>query len=225
MSLTLSQGSQRPRKYLHLSYKCPTWHSDTVMTRLYSKMSTLTLAWIPESPSLEPMEPENLLCASHIFIFIFVYWISFFSRIKILTGELSPFNGQVNRNGRLRVYVLRPSPVVSPSRWHTSVHSGYFAQHHVDTLVPTMTPVQFLASKFPGKSEQEYRGHLGNFQISGMTGFVVVTKSSFVIRSSYTPFFIQIAADWNIEWRSEVACGVCSAVVAAASYIVARWGA
>jgi ATP-binding cassette subfamily F protein 3 len=36
-----------------------------------------------------------------------------------------------------------------------------------------MTPVQFLASKFPGRSEQEYRSHLGNFQISGMTGLVV----------------------------------------------------
>ena len=33
-----------------------------------------------------------------------------------------------------------------------------------------MSPVQFLASKFPGKTEQEYRQHLGNFQISGMTG-------------------------------------------------------
>lgn len=34
-----------------------------------------------------------------------------------------------------------------------------------------MSPVQFLASKFPGKTEQEYRSHLGNFQISGMTGY------------------------------------------------------
>ena len=34
-----------------------------------------------------------------------------------------------------------------------------------------MSPVQFLASKYPGKSEQEYRQHLGNFQISGMTGW------------------------------------------------------
>lgn len=50
--------------------------------------------------------------------------------------------------------------------------SGYFAQHHVDNLIPTMNPVQFLASKFPGKTEQEYRSHLGNFQISGMTGYV-----------------------------------------------------
>ncbi|KAF9056398.1 P-loop containing nucleoside triphosphate hydrolase protein [Panaeolus papilionaceus] len=70
--------------------------------------------------------------------------------IKILTGELNPLAGHVTRNGRLRV--------------------GYFAQHHVDTLIPTMNPVQFLASKFPGKSEQEYRSHLGNFQITGMTG-------------------------------------------------------
>lgn len=37
-----------------------------------------------------------------------------------------------------------------------------------------MTPVQFLASKFPGKSEQEYRQHLGNFQISGMTGLQLI---------------------------------------------------
>lgn len=37
-----------------------------------------------------------------------------------------------------------------------------------------MTPVQFLASKFPGKSEQEYRQHLGNFQISGMTGMQLI---------------------------------------------------
>ncbi|KIY63247.1 P-loop containing nucleoside triphosphate hydrolase protein [Cylindrobasidium torrendii FP15055 ss-10] len=70
--------------------------------------------------------------------------------IKVLTGELRPMSGHVTQNGRLRV--------------------GYFAQHHVDTLVPTMTPVSFLASRFPGKTEQEYRQHLGNFQISGMTG-------------------------------------------------------
>ena len=49
--------------------------------------------------------------------------------------------------------------------------SGYFAQHHVDTLNPALSPVQFLASRFPGKVEQEYRSHLGNFQISGMTGY------------------------------------------------------
>ncbi|KAF8575906.1 P-loop containing nucleoside triphosphate hydrolase protein [Ramaria rubella] len=67
--------------------------------------------------------------------------------IKLLTGELSPLSGHVNRNGRVRV--------------------AYFAQHHVDSLVPTQTPVAFLASKFPGKSEQEYRNHLGSFGLTG----------------------------------------------------------
>ncbi|PAV21751.1 P-loop containing nucleoside triphosphate hydrolase [Pyrrhoderma noxium] len=74
--------------------------------------------------------------------------------IKLLTGDLTPLGGQMNRNGRLRI--------------------GYFAQHHVETLTATMTPVSFLASKFPGKSEQEYRSHLGNFQISGMTGLQLI---------------------------------------------------
>ncbi|KZT22081.1 hypothetical protein NEOLEDRAFT_1157887 [Neolentinus lepideus HHB14362 ss-1] len=74
--------------------------------------------------------------------------------IKLLTGDLQPLSGHLTRNGRLRV--------------------GYFAQHHVDTLAPTMTPVQFLASRFPGKTEQEYRQHLGNFQISGMTGLQLI---------------------------------------------------
>jgi ATP-binding cassette, subfamily F, member 3 len=70
--------------------------------------------------------------------------------IKLLTGELNPLSGHVNRNGRVRV--------------------AYFAQHHVDSLVPTQTPVAFLASKFPGKSEQEYRNHLGSFGLTGPWG-------------------------------------------------------
>ncbi|KAG2023228.1 multidrug resistance protein 1 [Coprinopsis cinerea AmutBmut pab1-1] len=78
--------------------------------------------------------------------------------VKILTGEVQPLSGHVTRNGRLRV--------------------GYFAQHHVDTLDPTMSPVQFLASKFPGRTEQEYRSHLGNFQISGMTGLQPIATLS-----------------------------------------------
>ncbi|KAK7688153.1 hypothetical protein QCA50_008523 [Cerrena zonata] len=74
--------------------------------------------------------------------------------IKLLIDDLKPMVGHVNQNGRLRV--------------------GYFAQHHVDNLDPNMNPVQFLQSKFPGKTEQEYRQHLGNFQISGMTGLQMI---------------------------------------------------
>jgi len=78
--------------------------------------------------------------------------------IKLLTGELKPTSGHVSSNGRLRI--------------------GYFAQHHVDNLVATMSPVQLLAHKFPGKTDQEYRSHLGNFQISGMTGLQTIATLS-----------------------------------------------
>jgi len=70
--------------------------------------------------------------------------------IKLLIGELKPLSGHLVRNGRLRI--------------------AYFAQHHVDSLPTTISSVGFLAQRFPGKSEQEYRGHLGAFGISGLTG-------------------------------------------------------
>lgn len=41
-----------------------------------------------------------------------------------------------------------------------------------------MSSVQFLAHKFPGKTEQEYRSHLGNFQITGMTGLQTISTLS-----------------------------------------------
>lgn len=41
-----------------------------------------------------------------------------------------------------------------------------------------MNPVQFLASRFPGKTEQEYRQHLGNFQITGTTGLQTIATLS-----------------------------------------------
>ncbi|WFD34547.1 hypothetical protein MCUN1_001388 [Malassezia cuniculi] len=70
--------------------------------------------------------------------------------MKLLIGQISPLSGEAKRNPRLRV--------------------GFFTQHHIDQLDLTMSPVAFLASKFPGKTEQEYRQHLGAFGITGTTG-------------------------------------------------------
>ena len=80
--------------------------------------------------------------------------------------------GQPQRSTTSVSYLLLTLLECLPTLPHEadSQHSGYFAQHHVDTLIPTMNPVQFLAHKFPGKTEQEYRQHLGNFQISGLKG-------------------------------------------------------
>lgn len=78
--------------------------------------------------------------------------------LKLLIGQLSPTKGQQTRNSRLRI--------------------GYFSQHHVDQLDLNVSPVSFLASRFPGRSEQEYRSHLGSFGLSGMIGLQQISTLS-----------------------------------------------
>ncbi|RJE25510.1 hypothetical protein PHISCL_02122 [Aspergillus sclerotialis] len=70
--------------------------------------------------------------------------------LKLLTGQLQPTSGLISTNSRLRM--------------------GFFAQHHVDALDMTTSPVSFMAKNYPGKSDEEYRRHLGAFGITGMTG-------------------------------------------------------
>jgi len=70
--------------------------------------------------------------------------------LKLLIGALEPTSGLISQNPRLRV--------------------GFFAQHHVDGLDMNASAVGFMAEKFPGKKDEEYRRHLGAFGITGMTG-------------------------------------------------------
>lgn len=70
--------------------------------------------------------------------------------LKLILGNLEPMQGQVNRNGRLRV--------------------GYFAQHHVDSMDLTLSAVSWMSKTYPGKSDEEYRRHLGSFGITGPLG-------------------------------------------------------
>ncbi|KAJ3560362.1 hypothetical protein NP233_g10887 [Leucocoprinus birnbaumii] len=121
-------------------------------TENFKRMNEVTFGYNPEKPILKSIN-FDIGFDSRVAI-VGANGAGKSTLIKILTGELNPISGHVTRNGRLRV--------------------GYFAQHHVDTLIPTMSPVQFLASKYPGRTEQEYRSHLGNFQISGMTGLQLI---------------------------------------------------
>ncbi|KAM0787213.1 hypothetical protein ACM66B_006451 [Microbotryomycetes sp. NB124-2] len=74
--------------------------------------------------------------------------------MKLLIGELQPTKGNQVRNGRLRI--------------------AYFAQHHIDSLDLTINSVAWLAKMYPGKSEQEYRAHLGAFGITGTTSLQLI---------------------------------------------------
>ena len=60
-------------------------------------------------------------------------------------------------------------PPLSPNDFHdadTVAISTDFAQHHIDSLDLNVNSVAFLAKMFPGKTEQEYRQHLGAFGIT-----------------------------------------------------------
>ncbi|KAG0174243.1 hypothetical protein DFQ28_002840 [Apophysomyces sp. BC1034] len=78
--------------------------------------------------------------------------------LKLLTEENKPSSGIVHRNGRLRI--------------------AYFTQHHIDQLDLTKSAVAFMADKFPGRTEEDYRRHLGAFGITGMVGLQVMKTLS-----------------------------------------------
>ncbi|KAL8704736.1 MAG: hypothetical protein Q9201_002120 [Fulgogasparrea decipioides] len=70
--------------------------------------------------------------------------------LKLLIGQLQPSAGLISQNPRLRI--------------------GFFAQHHVDALDMNASAVTFMARTYPGRSDEEYRRHLGAFGITGTTG-------------------------------------------------------
>ncbi|KAL2043424.1 hypothetical protein N7G274_003730 [Stereocaulon virgatum] len=70
--------------------------------------------------------------------------------LKLLIGALTPTKGLISQNPRLRI--------------------GFFAQHHVDALDLNASAVAYMAKKYPGKQDEEYRRHLGAFGITGTTG-------------------------------------------------------
>lgn len=61
--------------------------------------------------------------------------------LKLLTRQLEPTSGLISQHSRLRI--------------------GYFAQHHVDALDMNTSAVGFMAKNYPGKTDEEYRRHLG----------------------------------------------------------------
>jgi ATP-binding cassette, subfamily F, member 3 len=67
--------------------------------------------------------------------------------IKTLTGELPPLSGKISISD--------------------SVNIGYFAQHQIDDLDVSLSPLQTIQSLTPGASEQLIRNFLGGFNFQG----------------------------------------------------------
>jgi len=67
--------------------------------------------------------------------------------LGLISGALKATSGHVTRSTKLRI--------------------ASFAQHHVDGLDMTTSPLGVLVRAFPGVLEQELRAHLGSFGITG----------------------------------------------------------
>ena len=65
--------------------------------------------------------------------------------LKLLLGENVPLEGEVKKSGKLRL--------------------GYFAQHHVDTLVLWRTPLEHMKVTFPDATIPELRSHLAKLGV------------------------------------------------------------
>jgi len=67
--------------------------------------------------------------------------------LNLLSGALKPTGGYSIINPRLRF--------------------AKFSQHHIDQMDLEITPLEYLASIYPNKTENEYRSFLGRYGISG----------------------------------------------------------
>ena len=67
--------------------------------------------------------------------------------LALIGGSLTPTAGHITRSSKCRIAV--------------------FAQHHVDGLDLTLSPLAVMVRSFPGVLEQELRNHLGSFGVSG----------------------------------------------------------
>lgn len=83
------------------------------------------------------------------------------SRIA-LVGE----NGQ-GKTTLLKLLLGELEPVSGLKFAHRNLKIGYFSQHHVDQLGSQQSPLELIASKFPGQHEEEYRRQLGRYGVIG----------------------------------------------------------
>jgi ATP-binding cassette, subfamily F, member 3 len=67
--------------------------------------------------------------------------------LKVLEGELTPTDGYISRNSKIKV--------------------AKFSQHHVDHLDLQQTALEFMQTKFSGAEKQILRSHLGRLGLSG----------------------------------------------------------
>ncbi|ORC93308.1 ABC transporter [Trypanosoma theileri] len=67
--------------------------------------------------------------------------------MNLCLGKLEPRQGHVVRNKKIRI--------------------AHFAQHHLESLTPQLSSIEFMRSKFPHIEDQQLRAHLGSLGLAG----------------------------------------------------------
>lgn len=83
--------------------------------------------------------------------------------LSVLNNTLEPQAVGAGRGGDCQGEIYR----------HHNLVIGYFAQHHIDALESTLSPLQHMMKIAPQSSEQELRGLLGSFGITGQLAIQV----------------------------------------------------
>lgn len=78
--------------------------------------------------------------------------------IKTLTGSITPLSGQINRSATLKI--------------------GYYAQHQLEELTITFSPLQTIQALSPDAREQTIRDFLGGFNFMGDMAVTPITNFS-----------------------------------------------
>ena len=78
--------------------------------------------------------------------------------LSTIAGDLPPLSGTIQRHPRLRV--------------------AYFAQHSLEALPQEDSAVKWIMTEFPGSTEQDARGHLSKFGVSGKTAVLPIKMLS-----------------------------------------------
>jgi len=116
----------------------------------------------------------------------------------------------------LKLLLANLDPCSGIRHVHRNLRIGYFSQHHVDGLDLSVHSVQLLASKFPGKNQEEYRNSLGQFGVSGELALRPISSLSggqksrvaFAVMSMTNPnFFILDEPTNHLDMESIEALG------------------
>ena len=94
----------------------------------------------------------------HEFLSIYIFWQTFYFTLQIMV-DLICVNASPNCLPLSSNLLAKPYDdvcILYFSSFYRNLKIGYFSQHHVDQLGSQQTPLELIASKFPGRFTEKF---------------------------------------------------------------------